>query len=120
MDMTLERQGMFERCRADPECQASFVGFMHGLAIYKRDWTEIYNTKILMDGFDVDGGAPLLVDVGGAHGVDVERLLSRYPDLSNGKLVLQDTPDVIAMARVSEKIESMGYNFFKPQPIRGE
>ncbi|GAW25101.1 putative o- protein [Rosellinia necatrix] len=119
MDLTPERLGMFERCRAHPSHQASFVGFMRGLAAYKLDWTDVYDTGMLMSGFDVHGEAPLLVDVGGTHGVDVERLLSRYPDLPSGKLILQDTPDVIAMANVSKEITAMDYDFFTPQPVKG-
>lgn len=119
MDLTRERLGMFERCRKTPEYQTSFIGFMRGLAAYKLDWTEIYDTKIIMSSFDTDGEAPLLVDVGGAHGVDIERFLSRYPDIPRGKLILQDRPDVIAMAKVSEKITVMSCDFFTPQPIKG-
>ncbi|KAI1346792.1 putative O-methyltransferase [Xylaria sp. FL0043] len=119
MDLTPERLGMFERCRANPEYQESFIGFMRGLAAYKLDWTKIYDTEILMSGFDTNGEVPLFVDVGGAHGVDVERLLSRYPDLPSGKLILQDTPDVIAMAKVSDKITVQAHDFFTPQPISG-
>ncbi|KAI0538042.1 putative O-methyltransferase [Xylaria digitata] len=119
MDLTSERLGMFERCRANPDYQASFIGFMRGLAAYKLDWTEIYDTDILMSGFDNNRAVPLLVDIGGAHGVDIERLLSRYPDLPSGKLILQDTPDVIALAKVNEKIATMHHDFFTPQPIEG-
>ncbi|KAI0869230.1 putative O-methyltransferase [Hypoxylon argillaceum] len=119
MDLTQERLGMFERCRKTPEYQTSFIGFMRGLAAYKLDWTEIYDTKIMMSSFDTDGEAPLLVDVGGAHGVDIERFFSRYPDIPRGKLILQDRPDVIAMAKVSEKITVMSCDFFTPQPIKG-
>ncbi|TGJ86495.1 hypothetical protein E0Z10_g2248 [Xylaria hypoxylon] len=119
MDLTSERLGMFERCRANPDYQASFIGFMRGLTAYKLDWTKIYDTDILMGDFDTNGEVPLLVDVGGAHGVDVERLLSRYPNLPGGKLILQDTPDVIAMAKVNEKIAVMHHDFFTAQPVEG-
>ncbi|KAI1426476.1 putative O-methyltransferase [Xylaria sp. FL1777] len=119
MDLTPERLGMFERCRANPEYQASFIGFMRGLAAYKLDWTKIYDTKILMRDFDTNGEVPFFVDVGGAHGVDIERLLSRYPNLPSGKLILQDTPGVIAMAKVNEKITVQAHDFFTPQPVEG-
>ncbi|KAI0426971.1 putative O-methyltransferase [Xylaria sp. FL1042] len=119
MNLTPERLAMFERCRANSDYQASFIGFMRGMAAYKLDWTEIYDTKILMSDFDTNGEVPLFVDVGGAHGVDVERLLNRYPDLPSGKLILQDTPDVIAMAKVSDKITILAHDFFTPQPVRG-
>ncbi|KAI1754072.1 putative O-methyltransferase [Xylaria castorea] len=119
MDLTPDRLGMFERCRANPEYQASFIGFMRGLTTYKLDWTEIYDTKILMRDFDANGEEALLVDIGGAHAVDLERLLCRYPELPSGKLILQDTPDVIAMAAVSDKIQVMDHDFFTSQPVRG-
>lgn len=120
MDLTPERLDMFERCRTNPDHQVSFIGFMRGLADYKLDWTEIYDTRILMRDFHADGEEALLVDIGGAHAVDLERLLRRYPELPAGKLILQDTPEVIAMAKVSEKIHVMGHDFFTPQPVRGE
>ncbi|KAH8162723.1 hypothetical protein CIB48_g5521 [Xylaria polymorpha] len=119
MDLTPERLDMFERCRTNPDHQVSFIGFMRGLADYKLDWTEIYDTRILMRDFHADGEEALLVDIGGAHAVDLERLLRRYPELPAGKLILQDTPEVIAMAKVSEKIHVMGHDFFTPQPVRG-
>ncbi|KAI0543712.1 putative O-methyltransferase [Xylaria curta] len=119
MDLTPDRLGMFERCRANPDYQASFIGFMRGLAAYKLDWTAIYDTKILMRDFNAYGEEALLVDIGGAHAVDLERLLRRYPDLPSGKLILQDTPDVIAMVTVSEKIQVMDHDFFTPQPVKG-
>ncbi|KAH9887820.1 putative O-methyltransferase [Xylariomycetidae sp. FL2044] len=118
MDLTPERLGLFARCQAEPALQASFIGFMAGLASYKIAWTEIYDPARLLVDDDDDKGV-LFVDVGGAHGVDTTRLLDRYPDLPPGKLVLQDKPDVVAMARVSEKITTMGYDFFTPQPVEG-
>ncbi|KAI0478062.1 putative O-methyltransferase [Xylaria cf. heliscus] len=119
MELTPDRIGMFERCRGNPEYQESFIGFMRGLAVYKLDWTEIYDTKILMRDFNASEEAALLVDMGGAHAVDIERLLRRYPDIPSGKLILQDTPDVIAMAKVSEQIQLIAHDFFTPQPIIG-
>ncbi|KAI1497679.1 S-adenosyl-L-methionine-dependent methyltransferase [Biscogniauxia marginata] len=119
MDLTPERQAMFARCQANTAYQASFIGFMEGLNDYKLDWTEVYDTRELLDGFDVDGSAALFVDVGGAHGLDVTRLLDRYPDLPPGKLILQDTPDVVEMVKVSDKITAMAYDFFTPQPVKG-
>ncbi|KAI0437418.1 putative O-methyltransferase [Xylaria telfairii] len=119
MDLTPDRLGMFERCRVNPDYQVSFIGFMRGLAAYKLDWTEIYDTNILMRDFRANGEEALLVDMGGAHAVDLERLLRRYPNLPTGKLILQDTPEVIAMAKVSGKIQVMGHDFFTAQPVRG-
>lgn len=93
---------------------------MEGLATDKTDWTDIYTeTQALLDGFDPNGGGVFMVDLGGGHGLDTARLLSRYPDLPAGSLVVQDLPDVLKLAKVPEKITLCPYDFFTPQPIQG-
>ncbi|KAI0597962.1 S-adenosyl-L-methionine-dependent methyltransferase [Biscogniauxia sp. FL1348] len=119
MDLTPERYAMYARCQANTAYQASFVGFMEGLNAYKRNWTEVYDTRELLDGFDIDGPAALFVDIGGGHGLDVTHLLELYPELPPGKIILQDTPDVIEMVKLSDKITTMAYDFFTPQPVKG-
>ena len=112
----------FARCKADPPYQASFInGIMAGLATHKVDWTEIYDTKALVDDFNKSGGEVCVVDIGGAHGIDIMRMLSRHPSLPEGALYLQDLPDVVAMAssKVDPKIKTMSYDFFTPQPVKG-
>ncbi|KAI5920248.1 S-adenosyl-L-methionine-dependent methyltransferase [Camillea tinctor] len=119
MDLTPERYTMYARCQADTAHQASFVGFMEGLNAYKRNWTEVYDTGELLDGFDIDGPSALFVDIGGGHGLDVTRLLDKHPDIPPGKIILQDTPDVIEMVKASDKINAVAYDFFTPQPVQG-
>ncbi|CAJ2509520.1 Uu.00g145460.m01.CDS01 [Anthostomella pinea] len=110
----------FARCQADPRYQASFInGIMVGIATQKVDWTEVYDTKSLVDGFSSSDGGVCVVDTGGAHGIDIMRMLARHPELPQGALVLQDLPDVVAMAKIDSKIETMPYNFFTPQPVQG-
>ncbi len=109
---------------------------MAGLAEYKVDWTTIYDTGRLLDGFEPGGGggggdddtaaaaspgggATFLVDVGGGHGVDVRRVLARHPDLPAGSLVLQDLPGVVATAEVDGRVRLMAHDFFRPQPVEG-
>lgn len=63
----------------------------------------------------------LIVDVGGGRGQSLEAIKHDYPQLE-GRLVLQDLPDVIADARsngLPEYIETSVSSFFKPQPIQG-
>ncbi|KAJ4299742.1 hypothetical protein N0V90_004988 [Kalmusia sp. IMI 367209] len=110
----------FARCQADPRYQATFInGIMAGIATHKVDWTEIYDTKALVDKFNSSGGEVCVVDIGGAHGIDIMRMLSRHPNLPKGALCLQDQPDVVAMAtsKVDPKIKTMAYDFFTPQPV---
>ncbi|KAJ8110066.1 hypothetical protein OPT61_g6988 [Boeremia exigua] len=84
-------------------------------------WTEVYNTDELVGGADLNSGAPLFVDIGGAHGLDTERLLARHPDLPADVLVVQDTPEVVAMTpeELDPRVKKMAYDFFTPQPLVG-
>jgi hypothetical protein len=79
----------FAACAADPEGKGgSFIGLMTALRNHKMDWTEVYDTKKIVEGADVSGSTPLFVDIGGAHGLDTERLLARHPELPKDVLVL--------------------------------
>lgn len=109
-----------ERLEASPEAQYAFVKIMEGLAANKAEWMDIYTeTQALLDGFDPSDGGVFMVDLGGGHGLDTTRLLSRYPDLPAGSLVVQDLPEVLKLAKVPEKIVLCPYDFFTPQPIQG-
>jgi hypothetical protein len=108
----------FATCAADPGKGSSFMGLMTALRNYKMDWTDVYDTTKLITGADLSNGAPLFVDVGGAHGLDTARLLAKHPDLPSGVLILQDTPEVVAMPieDLDPRIQKQGYDFFTPQP----
>uniref|UniRef100_A0A093VUY4 Demethylsterigmatocystin 6-O-methyltransferase n=2 Tax=Talaromyces marneffei PM1 TaxID=1077442 RepID=A0A093VUY4_TALMA len=68
----------------------------------------------------LDISAPLLVDVGGSTGHDLQEFRRKHPEVQ-GKFVLQDLPEVIEKAKllVSTEIEAMEHDFFKEQPIKG-
>jgi hypothetical protein len=63
----------------------------------------------------------LFVDIGGAHGLDTARLLERHPELPPNVLVVQDTPEVVAMdfEKLDPRITKMAYDFFTKQPLEG-
>lgn len=62
--------------------------------------------------------AVLLVDVGGGLVHDLEELKAKYPGLQ-GRLVLQDQPEVIAqISKASDGIELTAHGFFTPQPVK--
>ncbi|KAK4217301.1 S-adenosyl-L-methionine-dependent methyltransferase [Rhypophila decipiens] len=126
MDANADRLPLFAFLQTDPSAQAHFVCAMKGLSQRKRPWTELYDTKVLVDGHDAT--RPLLVDIGGGHGLDVTRMLERHcctgddGDPLLGDLVLQDLPDVVALAKekvVSDRIKVMAHDFFQPQPLKG-
>ncbi|KAI3318805.1 S-adenosyl-L-methionine-dependent methyltransferase [Xylariaceae sp. AK1471] len=113
------QEDFFGKCMAEPLYQDAFSGFMRGWAKYKLPWPEIFDTSSLLDGADLES-APLCVDVGGHHGVDLSRLLNRHPDLPSGSLVLQDLPDCLSEVRgLSDKIRILPHNMFDAQPIKG-
>lgn len=112
----------FAACAKDPErLGSSFIGVMTAVSNYKMPWTEVYGTMDLVKGADLKNGAPLFVDIGGGHGLDTQRLLGRHPELPSGVLVVQDTPEVVAMtpAELDPRITKMAYDFFTPQPLTG-
>ena len=77
--------------------------------------------KNLADGAKTIDKAVFLVDIGGGKGQDLQKLHRKYPKLP-GKLVLQDLKEVIKEAEASgldEKIVTLEYDFFTPQPIKG-
>lgn len=112
----------FETCAKDPErLGSSFIGLMTALRNHKMPWTEVYDTSKLVEGADLKSGAPLFVDIGGAHGLDTARLLARHPDLPSDVLIVQDTPEVVAMdpEHLDSRIKKVAYDFFTPQPLVG-
>ena len=62
---------------------------------------------------------PAFVDIGGGTGQQCVAIKEKFPNLS-GKVILQDLPAVIAEAKVPENIETMAYDFFTPQPVKGK
>ena len=68
---------------------------------------------------DVHTDDVLLVDVGGGLGQDLKELKTKHPQLP-GRLILQDLPKVIAQIQsVTNGIETMAYDFFTEQPVKG-
>lgn len=109
----------FARCMAEPDSQDFFSGWMRCWTDQKLPWSEYFDTNTLVEGADLSS-APLCVDIGGHHGIDLSRLVDKHPTLPNGSLVLQDLPECLAEVRgLSEKITMMPYNFFTPQPVKG-
>lgn len=110
----------FSYVQDHPEAGGSFQGVMTALTYYKMLWTDVYDTKPLVSGADLS--KPLFVDVGGAQGLDAQRLLDRHPDLPGDVLIVQDLPEVMtthSKEKLDERIRKMPHDFFQPQPIAG-
>ncbi|KAB5566225.1 O-methyltransferase [Coniochaeta sp. 2T2.1] len=65
------------------------------------------------------GGDDLVfVDVGGGFGQQCARLTAKYPELE-GHVVLQDRPEVVAVAPPIPGVKALGHDFFAPQTLKG-
>ncbi|KAL1854383.1 hypothetical protein Daus18300_011482 [Diaporthe australafricana] len=114
----------FDYCQDNHAIGSNFIGMMTAIGRHKMDWTEVYSTASLVDGADLTDPAPFFVDIGGAHGLDTARLLSKHPDLPPvAGLVVQDLPEVTsthgAKEQLDPRITRMAYDFFTPQPLAG-
>ncbi|KAJ5730043.1 uncharacterized protein N7483_004551 [Penicillium malachiteum] len=118
-DSDPEGLNFFGRLGASPNCLEAFTGHMEAWTAWKTPWTNVYDTKDLLEGSKLDDGSAFVVDIGGNTGIDVSRVLNKHPELPAGALILQDLPEVIANAKVDEKITTMVHDFFLPQPIKG-
>jgi hypothetical protein len=66
-------------------------------------------------GFEAD--EVVFVDVGGGIGQQCQILRDAYPDL--GRFVLQDKPYVVEQALTVFGMETMAYDYFTKQPVKG-
>ena len=81
---------------------------------------DFFPIKTALENSDLNDSIPLLVDVGGGIGQDVEEFRKKHPGLS-GRLIVQDLPGTIQQAsKEIQGIELMAHDFFTPQPIHGE
>lgn len=81
--------------------------------IVSRDpWTDLYPPENILAGYSQ---GPLIVDVGGNLGEDLELFRRKYP-AHGQQLILQDLPDKVARATCSAEVQRMAHNFFTAQP----
>ena len=107
----------FDELKRHPADMAVFQAVMTANAASKTSWTDLFPTKELVRArrFDV----PLLVDIGGGAGFDIERLRKHLIHTEPGALVLQDLRPVMERAVVHESVKTMVHDFFDEQPIKG-
>ena len=82
-------------------------------------WLDIYPAESELQGTLKSVDDVLLVDIGGNQGHDLKDFRERHPNLP-GKLVLMDLPEAIENNKSDMSgIKMIPYNFFAPQPIKG-
>lgn len=102
-----------------PSMAETFSNLMECFGPLRPPWTDLYPSGELITG--ADPRSPLLVDIGGNKGTDLEYFIEKHQKQAEniGQLVLQDLPQVIEMVHAQPSIHLMAYDFFKPQPVIG-
>lgn len=85
----------------------------------QRTWLDVINFEALLSGTSTDAETPVFVDVGGGIGSQCALFKARLPDLP-GRVILQDLPNVIEHALVTEGVENTGHDFWVEQPVKGK
>ncbi|KAI1087242.1 S-adenosyl-L-methionine-dependent methyltransferase [Rostrohypoxylon terebratum] len=107
---------MFDYYKSHPVEGASFDHVMGGVMANQAGWPEIFPANTLLETADAE--SPLVVDVGGNIGHDIERFRQAYPQTAS-RLYLEDLPEVVKRSKCPDDVNKIGYDFFTPQPIKG-
>jgi hypothetical protein len=110
-------QSYIEFVTSDSQRTKDFQNVMLAYNAARGNWVDLYPTQELVAGSTSD--RPVLVDAGGGKGQDIERFLSKHPNLPAGSLVLQELPAVLPTISVHESIAVMAHNLFDEQPVKG-
>lgn len=105
--------------REHPETLEDFNALMVAQRATRRDWYDFFPVKEQLLA-ESDEESPLLVDMSGAQGYELDCFRQRFPD-AKGSLVLQELPQAIAqVVDLHPSIECTEHDFFTPQPVLGE
>lgn len=108
----------FHYFQDNPRQGASFDRVMSGVMANQAGWLDIYPPENVMAGARNDE-SPLVVDVGGSIGHDLERFRAAHPETAS-RLFLMDRPEVVARSKLPEPVNRVGYDFFTPQQTKGK
>ena len=73
----------------------------------------------IVHGAKTDPTAVTIVDIGGGRGANVMSFLAKHPH-APGRFVIQDLDQVADRTAQQGRTERMVYDFFTPQPIKGQ
>ena len=102
-----------------PDVLDNFNTFMTGNRGSRPSWVEWWPVEEqIFRGSTLDKGSPVLVDIAGGRGHDVQAFKNKFP--GKGRLVVEDLPVVIDdIKELDAEIERVKYDFFNSQPIQG-
>ncbi|KEY64592.1 hypothetical protein S7711_03651 [Stachybotrys chartarum IBT 7711] len=104
---------MFHYYDAHPVEGNSFNQVMGGVMANQAGWLDIFPHNSLLND---DTNLPLLVDVGGSIGHDIEKFRTAHPETVS-RLYLEDRSDVVKES--ASPVNKVSHDFFTPQPIKG-
>ncbi|KAK7182858.1 hypothetical protein DPSP01_011978 [Paraphaeosphaeria sporulosa] len=107
---------MFNYYAAHPREGESFNHVMGGVMARQAGWLDIFPHDRVVETAVGDG--PLVVDVGGNIGHDIERFRQAHPGTAE-RLYLQDRPEVVKLSKSPDPVNKVAYDFFTPQPVKG-
>lgn len=110
------RGTLFEYYDAHAQQGASFNHVMGGVMAHQASWLSVYPHERLVSSATND--SPILVDVGGNIGHDLERFRTYHPHVAD-RLFLQDRPEIVAISKCPDPVHKMAHDFFTPQPVQG-
>lgn len=112
---------LFPWLMAHPKPLSNFNDCMVEQRLHRVDWFNFTPVEDVLIERYKGGNAPLLVDIGGNRGYDLDGLKRKYPAVNGqGKLILQDLPQVIEdIGDLDEETVRMAFDFHTRQPVRG-
>ncbi|KAL8904742.1 MAG: hypothetical protein Q9207_003073 [Kuettlingeria erythrocarpa] len=116
-DVSLMKLGPFAWMKEHPREFKAFVSWMTAQRKDMPSWLDVFPVREQLGG-NIKAESVLLVDIGGGPGHQCVALKKRYPNL-RGRIILQDTEDVIKEALFYPGIEAMVHDFWTEQPVKG-
>jgi len=106
----------FSWMKTRPDLSENFGRWMTAQHDRHKTWVDVIDVGGLFD--DATAETPVFVDIGGGVGHQCALLRKKLPDLT-GRVILQDSENVIQHALRTTGVEKMGFNFWDKQPIKG-
>ena len=101
-----------------PETLRDFNAYMGNLVCSRRNWVDWYPVReAVLDGYRPK--SPLIVDIGGGKGHDLEIFHNKHPKV--GRLILQELAAVVnSIGGSGQAFECQAHDFFNEQPAKGK
>lgn len=109
--------GPFAWMQSHPYEFKAFVSWMTAQRKDMPTWLDVFPVEEHLCG-SIQTESVLFVDIGGGPGHQCMAFKQRYPQIE-GRIILQDTEDVIREALSIPGVEAMVHDFWTEQPIKG-